>query len=209
MKEYFCKHLDGPVVNVVKTCVIDFLRSFVVGLCTYLRTLSITTANFYHLNFIGRLMGFPRPYTPGDEIAEDYLKYAGTYTPLTDKSFKLANNYMEFVYGIPYGVFSATPDGGYGDETTPIADGNYRALLHAVGDLKCNVVSMKALHDMCYSFLGNDDYEIRPDANLPDRYTLWIGNENTIAQGIALNALIQECYRGYLWIDFEHEDFGL
>lgn len=209
MKEYFCKHLDGPVVNVVKDESQGFLSSFVTTLCNYFKNLSIADANFYHLNFIGRLMGFPRPYTPGDEIAGSYIRYSNagndSYPAGTTPPYTLATGYYEWSYGLPYGVFSATPEGGYGSETMPIANGNYRNLLEAVGRLKCNIVSMKAIHDICYYFLGNGDYELRQGSN-PDEYTLWIGLENARSQGVALHALLTACYKGHLYIGLEFEE---
>lgn len=207
-RPYFCNHFKGPVISVVLETIYDFIHSFVDGISDYLKNLSIDTAESKHLDFIGKLTGFSRPYNPGDEIISYYLRYAEGYMESDVGAMQLADTYEEWSYAIERGVFSATPEGGYGSETTPATDETYRALLKALVSVETNINSRRAIYDICDIFLQSTDYRLVDDDVAPDRVTLVIGRTIERLDGIVLFALLLSCYKGVLdmRLHFEEDD---
>lgn len=197
-RSYFSKQLSGPVIAVVTEAIYDFLHSFVDTLCDYFKNLSITTADSNHLDFIGHLTGFARPYYPGDEILTYFIRFDENYRQPGEPALKLSSTYEEWSYGTEEGIFAATTEGGYGGETSPASDALYRELLQALTTVETNLNSRRSLYTITRIFLGSDDFSFIDDEVLPDRVGFYPGESIPRLEAITLFSLLMNAYKGVL-----------
>lgn len=207
-REYFSNHLSGEIFTIVKNSLYDFLhQSFHADeYLDYFNNLSIATATGWQLDFIGSLMGFPRPHNPGDEITGYYLRYAQEYSGTADNAMQFSDEYIEWDYTINKGVFASTVEGGYGQETVPVSDSVYRRLLQALADVDCNIISLKALYAITATFLNSNDFTIDFDAVNPDSITLNVGTSIERIEGITAYAMLLSCYKGVYNVKLNFEE---
>lgn len=197
-RNYFSKQLSGPVISVVINAIYDFLHSFTDSLCNYFKNLSIATAEQNHLDFIGHLTGFARPYYPGDEILTYFIRFDEGYRETSDTALRLSDTYEEWSYGTEAGIFASTTDGGYGAETTPATDDIYRELLQALTTVETDINSRRSLYTITKIFLGSDDFTFVDDEVLPDRVGFYPGESIPRLEAITLFSLLMNAYKGVL-----------
>lgn len=115
---YISKQFAGPIITSVTTSIEDNLKVYNDTL-KYFDELSIKTAKEKHLELIGKLIGFPRPFIPNSLLNMNIMRY-------TDgKAFSEDNGFSSL--DIAIGVFGSVWESS--DDYFPMPLEDYRRLL--------------------------------------------------------------------------------
>lgn len=145
------QQLDGPQARGIVEGGRKWFNSWLLDILSYFDNFKIATAKGPHLDFIGLLMGIPRPVVISPSFFEMAFKYTNP-PPGTQVSFgygdlpQTMGGYFDYL----------SPYDRPGQYITSLDDNNYRRLLAVVARSTGEVGSLIFLDDVCHEFAGTN-----------------------------------------------------
>ena len=136
---FLWNQLNGPQATAITQAIFNYWKSIFDNKLTYINSLSVDTANTYHLTFLGALANFVRPTV--SEADTNYFYFT------EDEE---AGNHGFSGDGKPGGKFAKLGE-GQGNKKVLLDAEYYRSLLRAFIRGKGEIGSLELLDDICYS----------------------------------------------------------
>ena len=193
-RPYVARQFNGPIISAFIKAVYNFLHMYMDSHTTYFKTLSISTANTYHLKFIGNLMGLQLFQLFTDVSGNKYLVYTDEAfdTSVYDYDNGWSSDYHEYQAGD--GVF------GTGDETgfpVVLTDSQYREILEALsGITSASVDSLVAVDALIHALLNSTDYNISYNNGFPDVVNVVLGPTIGLRYTTMLQSMFDRLFYG-------------
>lgn len=193
-RHYIAKQFNGPIISAFFKAVYNFFHTYMDYHINYFKSLSIATANTYHLKFIGNLMGLQLFQLFIDPSGNKYLVY--TDDEFDADAYEYNNGWSsEYeLYSDGAGVFGTGEEIGF---PVILTDEQYRNILSTISEItSASIDSMLAIDALVNTFIGSGDYNISYNNGFPDVVNVVLGPTVNIRYTSILQSMFDRLFYG-------------